>query len=67
MSLFLRKVNELLATKHFETHKIGVIKQNPDQSKHLETATMKIFDIWVDFVHLRSESYSGDSRIPHVV
>jgi hypothetical protein len=40
---------------------------NPDQSKHLETATMLIDDIWIDFVNLRSEKYAENSRIPTVV
>ena len=46
--------------------KVGVISANPDQSKHLETATMNIHGLSIDFVHLRSETY-GDSRIPEVV
>ncbi|KAJ8752341.1 hypothetical protein K2173_003977 [Erythroxylum novogranatense] len=37
---------------------------NPDQSKHLETARMRIFDLWIDFVNLRCEDYSENSRIP---
>ena len=45
--------------------KIGVIGANPSQSKHLETATMKIYGIDVDFVNLRAnEVYGADSRIP---
>ncbi|KAL3811039.1 hypothetical protein ACHAXA_008284 [Cyclostephanos tholiformis] len=45
--------------------KIGVIGANPSQSKHLETATMKIHGIDVDFVNLRAnEVYGADSRIP---
>ena len=45
--------------------KIAVIAANPDQSKHLETATMRINTIDVDFVHLRGgETYASDSRIP---
>ena len=45
--------------------KIAVIAANPNQSKHLETATMKIHSIDVDFVHLRGgEVYTSDSRIP---
>ena len=46
-------------------HKIGVISANPSQSKHLETATMKIHGIEVDFVNLRAEEvYESHSRIP---
>lgn len=40
---------------------------NPDQSKHLETARMRLFDIWIDFVNLRSEEYAENSRIPSKV
>uniref|UniRef100_K3X5P1 Poly A polymerase head domain-containing protein n=1 Tax=Globisporangium ultimum (strain ATCC 200006 / CBS 805.95 / DAOM BR144) TaxID=431595 RepID=K3X5P1_GLOUD len=48
-------------------HPVGVIKANPDQSKHLETATMQLGDIgWVDFVNLRAETYSQDHRIPDI-
>ena len=46
--------------------KVGVVKSNPDKSKHLETATMKIADHFVDFVNLRTESYSVDSRVPNI-
>ena len=47
-------------------HKMGVIAANPEQSKHLETACMKLFDIDIDFTNLRShEVYSHpDNRIP---
>lgn len=45
----------------------GVTKFNPELSKHLETATAKIDDLWIDFVNLRCEQYSGDSRIPVIV
>jgi tRNA nucleotidyltransferase (CCA-adding enzyme) len=47
--------------------KIGVIAANPSQSKHLETATMKIFSNDVDFSNLRHETYAEDSRIPDIV
>lgn len=44
-----------------------IIFSNPDQSKHLETARMRLFDVWIDFVNLRSEDYSENSRIPTMV
>ena len=45
--------------------RIGVIAANPSQSKHLETATMMVADIEVDFCNLRSqEIYESHSRIP---
>ncbi|ODQ68650.1 hypothetical protein NADFUDRAFT_49290 [Nadsonia fulvescens var. elongata DSM 6958] len=47
-----------------KAHHIHKIEKNPEKSKHLETATTKIFDQDVDFVNLRSEEYTEDSRIP---
>lgn len=44
-------------------HKIA---RNPDKSKHLETTTIKLFDFDVDFVNLRKETYSQDSRNPQM-
>ena len=44
--------------------RVGIIKANPDQSKHLETATMVIYGQELDFVNLRSETYTDNSRIP---
>ncbi|KAG5556698.1 hypothetical protein RHGRI_007088 [Rhododendron griersonianum] len=61
---FCEKVNEYLSSKGEEAHGIGVIQCNPDQSKHLETARMRLFDVWIDVVNLRSEDYSENSRIP---
>lgn len=42
------------------------IAANPAKSKHLETATTNIFDFDLDFVNLRKEVYSGDSRNPQM-
>ncbi|KAI1265890.1 hypothetical protein F5Y18DRAFT_426406 [Xylariaceae sp. FL1019] len=42
-------------------HKIA---KNPDKSKHLETTTIKLFGYDVDFVNLRKETYTDDSRNP---
>lgn len=61
---FCEKVNEYLLSTGEETHGVGVIQSNPDQSKHLETATMRLYDVWIDFVNLRSEDYCENSRIP---
>ena len=46
---------------------VACISANPDQSKHLETATAKVLGFELDFVQLRSESYAQESRIPTVV
>jgi len=48
-------------------NKVGVITKNPAKSKHLETATMFIEGIPIDFVNLRSETYSEESRVPEIV
>lgn len=63
---FAEKVNEYLKLIGEEVHSIGVIHSNPEQSKHLETATMRVLGTWIDFVNLRTEEYS-DSRIPVIV
>ncbi|KAI7786267.1 poly A polymerase head domain-containing protein [Diaporthe eres] len=44
-------------------HKIA---KNPEKSKQLETATVKLFGLDVDFVNLRTETYTEDSRNPQV-
>jgi tRNA nucleotidyltransferase (CCA-adding enzyme) len=49
-----------------ESSSVWVIPANPDQSKHLETATLKVHGLPIDFVHLRNEQYSHDSRIPAI-
>mmetsp|Transcript_31929 Transcript_31929/g.47125 ORF Transcript_31929/g.47125 Transcript_31929/m.47125 type:complete len:547 (-) Transcript_31929:1074-2714(-) len=49
-----------------EVHKVGVIAANPNQSKHLETATMIVNGIECDFCNLRAEEgYTASSRIPN--
>ncbi|CCE62009.1 hypothetical protein TPHA_0B03380 [Tetrapisispora phaffii CBS 4417] len=67
---FALKLNDYL-TENFrkynvEPHSIHKIDKNPEKSKHLETATTKLFGVEVDFVNLRSEEYTDDSRIPTV-
>ncbi|ADM11277.1 tRNA nucleotidyltransferase/poly(A) polymerase [Encephalitozoon intestinalis ATCC 50506] len=44
---------------------VHVIKDNPEKSKHLETAVVRINGFCVDFVNLRNETYS-ETRIPNV-
>ncbi|KAJ4389738.1 CCA tRNA nucleotidyltransferase, mitochondrial [Gnomoniopsis smithogilvyi] len=45
---------------------IHKIEKNPEKSKNLETATVKIFGLDVDFVNLRTETYAEDSRNPQM-
>jgi tRNA nucleotidyltransferase (CCA-adding enzyme) len=63
---FAQMVNDFRKQAGESTSKIGVILANPDQSKHLETATMSLMGCDIDFVNLRTEKYQDDSRIPEM-
>lgn len=58
---FCSLLHNFLVLHKIPTGGFGVIPINPEQSKHLETATLRVFDFSVDFVNLRSEVYSQDS------
>lgn len=45
---------------------VSVIRVNPDLSKHIETATVCVHDIPVEFCALRADDYTSKSRIPTV-
>lgn len=68
--LFAHGLNDYLLQNYskygIKPHSIHKIDKNPEKSKHLETATTKLFGIEVDFVNLRSEEYTELSRIPIV-
>ena len=49
---------------YLKKQQVGIISQNPEKSKHLETATMRVGAFWIDFVNLRTEAYTDGSRIP---
>jgi tRNA nucleotidyltransferase/poly(A) polymerase len=61
---FADHVNAYLKAHGQETHNVAVIMSNPEQSKHLETARMRVRGLWIDLVNLRSEEYAHHSRIP---
>ncbi|SCU90435.1 LADA_0F04060g1_1 [Lachancea dasiensis] len=63
LSDFLNRHHDIYGITPHSIHKID---KNPEKSKHLETATTKLFGIEVDFVNLRSEEYTTESRIPVV-
>ena len=63
---FASKINQVLEMKGYEKHEIGVIMANPEQSKHLETANVRVLGVFIDCVNLRAESYAEDSRIPTI-
>ncbi|KAJ2905475.1 hypothetical protein MKZ38_005351 [Zalerion maritima] len=45
---------------------LATIKKNPEKSKNLETATVRLLGLECDFVNLRKETYARDSRNPEV-
>lgn len=63
---FANLVVKWMAEHGMDPKGVGIIEANPDQSKHLETATTFIFDLPIDFVNLRTETYANNSRIPTV-
>jgi len=67
---FATRLGQFLAERQDEynipARSIHKIESNPEKSKHLETATTKIMNLDIDFVNLRSETYSDDSRIPQM-
>lgn len=42
------------------------VARNPDKSKHLETAMVRMLGLDLDFVNLRKETYAQDSRNPQM-
>ena len=57
-----------LIVAHMKSSKShGVVKANPEASKHLETACINVMGFELDLVNLRSEDYSHTSRIPTIV
>ncbi|CCK71243.1 tRNA adenylyltransferase KNAG_0G01860 [Huiozyma naganishii CBS 8797] len=67
---FAQGLNQYLTENYakygVKPHSVHKIDKNPEKSKHLETATTKLFGVEVDFVNLRSEEYTELSRIPVV-
>jgi tRNA nucleotidyltransferase (CCA-adding enzyme) len=43
----------------------SLTQANPDQSKHLETANLRVLGYEIDCVNLRAETYT-DTRIPEI-
>jgi len=64
---FADHLNSFLSERGRKTASVGVVLKNPEKSKHLETATMKVSSFWIDFVNLRAEEYTQDSRIPDLM
>ncbi|GJD07708.1 Putative CCA tRNA nucleotidyltransferase 1 [Galdieria sulphuraria] len=63
---FANKLQFYLKSRNITCGHIAIIQQNPEQSKHLETARVKVNGIYLDLVNLRKESYAHHSRIPEI-
>jgi tRNA nucleotidyltransferase/poly(A) polymerase len=64
---FANLVKAHLDAQGVRCREVTLIKANPDQSKHLATAMLKMLGQPIDFVQLRSEHYAEHSRIPSEV
>ena len=65
---FANRLAEFLKSSKNEFVKDPItVEANPDQSKHLETAKMKLWGVELDLVNLRAEEYAEDSRIPNQI
>lgn len=64
---FVEYLRSVPSAESIEITSIGKVSANPEQSKHLETATTRILGLECDFVQLRSEVYADGSRIPSEV
>jgi len=62
---FAYLVKDYMDENGIETGSVTVVKDNPNQSKHLATAMIKVLGSAIDFVNLRKETYADpSSRIP---
>ena len=64
---FVKVLRQYGSIKNVDVGGVWVAPANPEQSKHLETASAILFGLRVDFVNLRSEYYDTSSRIPKTV
>lgn len=63
---FANHLNDYFSTIGLQHVHIGMVLQNPQKSKHLETATLQVNQFWLDLVNLRAEAYEdSSSRIPN--
>ncbi|OIW32450.1 poly A polymerase C-terminal region-like protein [Coniochaeta ligniaria NRRL 30616] len=46
--------------------RLYTVAKNPEKSKHLETSSLNLCGLDVDFVNLRKETYTADSRNPQM-
>ncbi|KAG5507957.1 hypothetical protein JIQ42_07251 [Leishmania sp. Namibia] len=63
---FAHRISEHQAAHGDRGHTVSVIRANPALSKHIETATVRVHEIPVEFCALRTDVYTVESRIPQV-
>ncbi|KPA75625.1 putative tRNA nucleotidyltransferase [Leptomonas pyrrhocoris] len=64
--VFARRIAEYQQAHGDRAHTVSVIRANPAMSKHIETATVRVHEIPVEFCGLRTDVYTDASRIPQV-
>ena len=62
-NIYTQEAERLGVSSKFKMHQV---QKRPEKSKHLETCTICIFGLDVDFVNLRGETYAEDSRNPQM-
>lgn len=60
---YIQEAKRLQVSPLFKLYKVD---KKPEKSKHLETGTAHIFGLDVDFVNLRGETYTEESRNPQM-
>ena len=63
---FALKVREFMIEKGLPVKEVAQVSANVEANKNLESAILTIFGQEVDFVQLRAESYTEDSRNPEI-
>ncbi|KAH9601538.1 tRNA nucleotidyltransferase/poly(A) polymerase [Trypanosoma melophagium] len=65
--VFAREVSAFQEAIGLTARTVSVIRVNPELSKHIETATVCVYDTPIEFCALRHDEYTkSDSRIPVV-
>ena len=55
------------AKKIVKSLRFGIVEKNTEKSKHLECVVLHFEDQSIDFVNLRTETYTSESRIPETL
>lgn len=65
---FAKHLNTYLELQGKVAGRIAIVPANSDKSKHLETAKVRVNELDIDLVNLRSETYVSDAahRIPQM-